>query len=183
MNFIYGQILLWAGFLSGALATVFNTENKDDPWSSINWTWYTVSLGVGVVGIVLIRKSLAHASHDERTHSSLKQIRGNLANLVANTRRLDEEHASQTPRQTLRYIEDVLNDDFRDFAEGRESIAREFGLEVFAEVMTEFAAAERSINRAWSASADGYVDEAATCIRRGLDLLQSAEKALTAKAS
>jgi len=34
-----------------------------------------------------------------------------------------------------------------------------FGLPAYAGIMTEFATAERSINRAWSASADGYIDE------------------------
>jgi len=34
-----------------------------------------------------------------------------------------------------------------------------FGLQSYADVMGAFAAGERYINRVWSASTDGYVDE------------------------
>jgi hypothetical protein len=34
-----------------------------------------------------------------------------------------------------------------------------FGLQSYADVMSAFAARERYINRVWSASTDGYVDE------------------------
>jgi hypothetical protein len=41
----------------------------------------------------------------------------------------------------------------------RESIAYSYGLAAYADVMSPFAAGERYLNRAWCASADGYVDE------------------------
>ena len=34
-----------------------------------------------------------------------------------------------------------------------------FGLQSYADVMSAFAAGERYINKVWSASTDGYVDE------------------------
>jgi len=34
-----------------------------------------------------------------------------------------------------------------------------FGMQNYADVMSNFAAGERYINRVWSASTDGYVDE------------------------
>ena len=34
-----------------------------------------------------------------------------------------------------------------------------FGLQPYADIMSAFAAGERYINRVWSASTDGYVDE------------------------
>jgi len=34
-----------------------------------------------------------------------------------------------------------------------------FGLQAYADIMSAFAAGERYINRVWTASADGYVDE------------------------
>jgi len=33
------------------------------------------------------------------------------------------------------------------------------GLQAYADVMSSFAAGERYLNRVWSASADGYIDE------------------------
>ena len=267
MNSIIGQTLLWLGFLSGALATVFatgdyarlgvtvaNSETQDpqekprvffndvkedsnayksgirsddtlvsfnetpieaaavfskllggfesatpakivieregkestidvpvkSQWATINWFWYLASAAIGIVGIVLIRKNKqVVAGQDAKTEADLQQLKTSLSNLIAKTTTLSEEIKDYKPRQIVHFIEDELHDDLRDFAEGRDSITVEFGLPVFAEVMTEFAAGERAINRAWSASADGYVEEAATCIERALKLLQMAQKRLT----
>lgn len=266
MNSVIGQILLWIGFLSGALATVFATgdyarlgvtvadaqpENEgetprvffnnvvddstaflggirtddtlisfnekaiesaavfskllgaystDAPakfvikregqtqqldvkiksqWATINWIWYLGSAALCILGIVFVRKSKnepqGQAAH---TEVSLQQIKSHLNNLVGNLEQLNSEMKDYKPRQILNFIEDELQDDLREFAEGRDSITAEFGLQVFAEVMTEFASGERAINRAWSASADGYIEEAATCVQRALAMLKLAQKKL-----
>ena len=52
--------------------------------------------------------------------------------------------------------------DLTTFAEARESLAHAHNLQVYADVMSHFASGERYINRVWSASADGYVDECMT---------------------
>ena len=71
-------------------------------------------------------------------------------------------------------IDNVLADDLRTFADGRDSMTTEYNLIVFADVMSSFAAGERAINRAWSAAADGYVDEATDCLQRGHAMLSAA---------
>jgi hypothetical protein len=68
--------------------------------------------------------------------------------------------------------------DLRAFADGRETIIDACGLEVYAAVMSEFATAERTINRAWSASADGYVDEVWLCLERAESLMADAAATL-----
>ena len=45
------------------------------------------------------------------------------------------------------------------FVDNRESISHAFGLQAYADVMSAFATGERYLNRCWSASTDGYVDE------------------------
>jgi len=45
------------------------------------------------------------------------------------------------------------------FVEARESIAHTHSLNAYADVMSSFAAGERYLNRVWSASTDGYIDE------------------------
>ena len=42
------------------------------------------------------------------------------------------------------------------------SMVHLFGLQTYADIMSEFAAGERYINRVWSASADEYDNEAET---------------------
>ncbi|MGI9519377.1 MAG: PDZ domain-containing protein [Pirellulaceae bacterium] len=255
-----GQILLWAGFLSGSLATVFSTavysrlgvdvtneeagptvssvdeesaawqaglrqgdvvvslaekptssadavskalgsigdetvpiifsrngEQKTaniktgNPWKTINWLWYGLSAAVCIGGIFLIRSGKkASAGQSEKTEASLKQIKAHLGDLVNNTETLHQNLREYSPREILTYIDETLHDDFREFAEGRDSITAEHGLEVFADVMTNFAAGERAINRAWSAAADGYIEEVAVCVDRGLAMLKVAQKTLNA---
>ena len=55
-----------------------------------------------------------------------------------------------------------------------------FGLQTYANVMSAFAASERLINRTWSASADGYVDEVRTCLALAEDEMRSAQTQLRA---
>lgn len=265
MNSIIGQILLWAGFLSGALATVFSTgtyarlginveENEDtkivlvnhvnenqaawqaglregdqlisldgneitsadgfgkmvggidseeptqliydrdgeqvtaevevlNAWKTVDWAWYLISAAVCFGGVFFLRMSKnASATTEEESSSNVKQIKANLADAIKNTEVLNKTISKLSPRQILNFIEEKLLDDLRDFADGRDSITAEHGLEVFANVMTQFAAGERAINRAWSASADGYVQEAETCIQHGLTMLKSAQDLLNAAA-
>ena len=207
---ILGQVLLWLGFLSGALATVFSSPSKgveyvqtltqekvdkgemrfqlpdvsgvavvDDGWHLINWPWYLISAGVAIAGVVMLYVSKSsEGQQTEKTKTNLKEIKSSLDRLLANIAKLQDSQDKMPPSKITKYIDDVLAEDFRVFAEGRDSITAEHGLSVFAEVMTHFAAGERAINRAWSAAADGYVDETATCIERAENMLISAKKEL-----
>ena len=47
-------------------------------------------------------------------------------------------------------------------------------------IMDRFAAAERQINRAWSAAADGVYAEAETCLTTAVDRLDETAKTLSA---
>lgn len=58
-----------------------------------------------------------------------------------------------------RRIDELVPDHLTRFVEARSSIANAFGLQGYADVMSHFAAGERYLNRVWSASADGYIDE------------------------
>ena len=51
-----------------------------------------------------------------------------------------------------------------------------FGMTAYAEVMSRFAAGERLLNRAWSASADGYLDEVVQSLAAGNAHLQAARE-------
>lgn len=205
---IFGQVLLWAGFLVGSLATVFNADSKgikylksltddgaekgryelpdlsgvvvpEDGWHLIPWTWYIPAAVVCIAGIVMIRLgSSAQSQKSEKSEASLAEIRERIANVIESVSRLSKETDTLAPSKIAKRIDDDIADDLRVFADGRDSITLEYGLNVFADVMTQFAAGERAINRAWSASADGYVDEAATCLHRGEQLMRAAQEIL-----
>ena len=61
-------------------------------------------------------------------------------------------------------IDAELMEDIDTFVEARESMIPKLGMQRYADIMSPFANAERLLNRAWSASADGYVDEVRNCI-------------------
>jgi hypothetical protein len=75
-------------------------------------------------------------------------------------------------------IDDRLALDLATFVNARETMIHIHGLQAYADVMTQFAAAERSINRAWSASADGYIDEVWICLDRAKTLMTNAQQTL-----
>jgi hypothetical protein len=64
------------------------------------------------------------------------------------------------------------------FIAGRPQLVARLGLAGYAQLMDSFAAAERQLNRAWSAAADGVLDEALDCVEAAHILLDRAEAKL-----
>ncbi len=60
------------------------------------------------------------------------------------------------------HLDRSLPEHLNAFAEARETIVHKYGLQNYARIMNHFAAGERYLNRVWSASADGYIDEVNT---------------------
>lgn len=150
----YGMVT--AGFVGAALVSVLDAE-------ALVWWQYVVCLVTGIAGVVLIRSHV----HEVRTEPNA--LAGNMKFLVdCMTRVVDKTKAylevTEEHEKCLamhRTIDEVLVEDLREFAEARESITHLHGLEAYADVMSSFATGERYLNRVWSASADGYVDEVA----------------------
>jgi hypothetical protein len=68
--------------------------------------------------------------------------------------------------------------DINSFVEARESMIPRLGMQNYADIMSPFATGERLLNRAWSASADGYVDEVRDCIHGAREELRRAKQLL-----
>jgi hypothetical protein len=62
-----------------------------------------------------------------------------------------------------------------DFVDARPRLIAKLGMSGYAELMDRFAAAERQINRAWSAAADGYLAESMRCLHNAPSMLAEAE--------
>ena len=58
-----------------------------------------------------------------------------------------------------------------------------FGLQTYADIMSHFAAGERYINRVWSASADGYDEEAGDYLVKASQQFAIAQEQLLAAAA
>jgi len=66
--------------------------------------------------------------------------------------------------------------DVAAFVDARAELTARFGLAGFAALMDRFAAAERQINRAWSAAADDAYDESVRCLDRAATLLEQTKE-------
>ena len=159
-----GHLLLWGGFLAAAFCSVLRTE-QEAKWQTIPWAGYLLALAVGFAGVVLVRRAKrSHASDEAKIDAEYSTVRRSLDTLVAEVDRLNTQ-SDRKPTEVLHWIDDRCMEPFSEFAEARQALVKRFGMKVYADVMTEFASAERLVNRTWSAAADGYVDEVATSLQ------------------
>lgn len=167
-----GYLLITAGFLAGAWAAVQRVEG-------VPWTWFVPALVAGAVGVTLVQLGKRSESRREGVVAAqLETAVGALERLAEGVRRLDAEQASIDTYEMRHVLDERLLADLDAFVQARESIGHRFGLQAYADVMSAFANGERYLNRAWSASADGYVDEVERAVRRAAEELGTARREL-----
>ena len=148
-----GYVLIVLGFLMGALATVVDER-------SVAWGTFAIALAVGAVGAGSVRLATRQEARAEgRLSLNLRALGESLRNIVQKITALDGKKEELDPYEARIYIDEQFPDDLNVFVEARESIGHVHGLQAYADVMNRFAAGERYLNRVWSASADGYIDE------------------------
>ena len=160
--------LIIGSFLAGSFISVLDPRQ-------VNWSWLVPALLNGVVGLWLSRKA-----HHEETRAGSK-LAGNidilgksLDNILARLELLSK-NKEELPTYEARFeIDRLFRDDLANFADARESMVHVFGMQNYADVMSNFAAGERYINRVWSASTDGYVDEVNLYLDRALKQFREA---------
>ena len=171
-----GILLLIAGFLVGAFATALDAQ-------AVNWQLFIIAALGATTGVFLIKR---HDSGHARSESVLElnrtELRESIDNVVRDTLQL-RENSSMHGTELRDAIDNRLRNDLRRFADARESMVHLFGLQVYADVMSSFAAGERYINRVWSASADGYDAEAATYLEKAASQFADAQSQLSAATS
>lgn len=154
-----GYVLLIGGFLAAAFTTALDVQ-------AVRWLPFAVGAVAAAAGVIALKRA---ASGRARSADVLETNRGELIesidHVVRGTEALrdDPSLASAALRAA---IDDKLRNDLRRFADARESMVHLYGLQTYADIMSSFAAGERYINRVWSASADGYGEEAAAYLER-----------------
>ncbi len=167
-----GYLLLACGFLAGAYATSLDVQN-------VNWQLFVVAALAAITGLVIFKRQ---ASALARSDTVLEVNRGELRESIQNVVRDLGEISSGTETQGAELREAIdlkLRNDLRRFADARESMVHLFGLQTYADIMSSFAAGERYINRVWSASADGYDEEAATYLEKAATQFVEAQRQLS----
>ena len=166
-----GLILISVGFLAGTLAAIVDTDH-------VRWWHFSAALAVGVAGVFVARSGhqKMHKS-EEKLSENIRAVETTLAAIVQNINTLNSERHSINTYDMRFRIDELLPEDLSGFVEARESIAHRYGLTAYGEVMSSFAAGERYLNRVWSASADGYIDEVNTYLDRAQEqFAESLEK-------
>lgn len=165
---IAGYVLIVFGFLAAAYVTVVEPLE-------VAWGPFFALLAVGAVGVALVRFALhKSARHEELLIANMAALESSLARLAAGVEGLERRKADTDVYDLRHQIDADLREDLATFADARESIAVSYGLPAYAEVMNHFAAGERYLARVWSASTDGYIDEAHDYLERARDELSQA---------
>ena len=135
--------------------------------------WLFVLAAIGLIaGSALVKRQAAPATrrraaaggpHAQETPQAV------LARIAATARDLQRElpampdDAART-QAILERVGHVQTELSLQVVEGRNVLVAALGLARFAELMDAFSRLERALNRAWSAAADGALDEALRCI-------------------
>ena len=170
----FGFLLLAAGFLAGAYSTALDIE-------STNWTMFFPAAIVAIVGVLMIKRQASGVATSESVLTANRtELRESLRSIVRNLDELISAGASVATEDLRNEVDQRLRDDLRRFAAARESLVHLYSLQTYADIMSEFAAGERYVNRVWSASADGYDGESRTYLERAVRQFREAVKQLEA---
>ena len=170
---LLGVLLIGTGFLAGALVAVQSADN------AVRWGFFIPALAVSALGVVFARLSQGSGSsvrgalrQDEKAlEASVQRIVDHLETLIAREVRWH-------PGEYHGWVDTHLRSDLEIFAANRRSLIAGRGLSGYAAVMSEFAAGERYVNRVWSASVDGYIDEVRNYLARALHQFQRTQALL-----
>jgi len=146
-------LIVVLAFLAGAFITSLDPRLVD-------WIYFIPVILIGALGVYIYLRSLKIAAQSSDLLAADKKVlSSSIENIVTNLVKLDEGK-TDIPTYEMRFeIDKLFREDLNNFADARESLKHLYGLQAFADVMSAFAAGERYLNRVWSASTDGYVDE------------------------
>jgi hypothetical protein len=164
-------VLLCGGFLVGAYATALHVEE-------VHWGLFSLAAIAGIAGVVLAKRAdRAHATSGDVLETNKAELNESIGNIVRDLKEMTDGSAAKG--EELRdWIDAKLRPDLRRFVEARESMVHLYGMQTYADIMSEFASGERYINRVWSSSADGYDAEADAYLTRAAEQFGDAQKQL-----
>jgi len=164
-------VLLCGGFLIGAYATALDVD-------AVNWTLFGIAAFAAIAGVIIAKRAdRAMATSGSVLETNRNELNDSIGNIVRDLGEMTD--GTSAKGEALRdWIDEKLRPDLRRFVEARGSMVHLFGLQTYADIMSEFAAGERYVNRVWSASADGYDDEAERYVRRAAEQFKHAQSLL-----
>ena len=173
---IAGYLLLIAGFLGAAFSTALDTKMTD-------WSLFIPAAVGAIVGVLILKRlSRGEARSEHVLTANRTELKESLSNIIRDLEGINSASGRLSALELRNEIDDKLRNDLRRFADARESLIHLYGLQAYADIMSDFAAGERYVNRVWSAAADDYDAEAWTYVARALDRFREATGRLEAAA-
>jgi len=169
-----GLALITLAFIGGAYISVIDA-------TEVMWNYFFVAFVTGAAGVAMARIATKKAATtEEALTTNMGAVRTNLSKIVEIVKGLDDEKNTIATYDMRTEIDLRGMDAINAFVESREAISHVYGLQAYADVMSHYAGGERFLNRVWSASADGYVDEVNMYLGRALEQFEIARDKLAA---
>lgn len=99
-----------------------------------------------------------------------------LAGMVDPARKLAQDIGTLTDAQILRRVDEILDGYLLPFVVVRQRVLDRLGMKQGSEILVTVAFGERMLNRVWSATADGHLEEARACYPEALAALEEAQR-------
>lgn len=153
-------------------------------WS--HWPYFALSVVMMVGGAMMVRSSTKKdvaesAATDGAGASPEETIDAIEQELTALARDLEDIFDEQARLVAIvDRVGDLLGDRVLPFFDMRSALIGKLGLAGFAGVMDRFSALERSLNRSWSAAADGHDAEAMASLQRAREIVPEVRERLHA---
>ena len=171
-----GYALICVAFFAGSWTTVVDPE-------TVEWSWFGAALLLGVVGTFIVRRGAQAEERDpELMDRNWSALRDSLEQIEQRSEELAQKRTEIPTYDVHGEIDRLFPEHLSTFVQARQTIAHRAGLKAYADVMSEFAAGERYLNRSWSASVDGYADEVEACLLLANEQFRSARRKFSALA-
>lgn len=148
---------------------------KQFDWRRWPGRWWFVLGCAGLIGGATLVKRGARRQVTAQGESAMEGPRTAVEAMQREVAALRAAWMKLGPRERLQSALERLGAVQRDhipaLVAARDSLIARSGLGAYAQLMAVFAAAERQLNRAWSAAADGVEGEVHDCLRRADELL------------
>ncbi|WP_456326428.1 cell division protein [Palaeococcus sp. (in: euryarchaeotes)] len=160
MKKLIGNIMLTGGLIGGAISAA-----RIPPM----WGGVIGSLIIMGVGIVLRRRGEKEELHraTQKGSGGIQELERILTKAIEDVGEIMKIEEHNKVRESLSKVLEFLD----GFAEKARPLRIE-SLKAYGQLMTAFSRAERSLNRAWSAYADGYEGEGRTYLEFGYEGLK-----------
>lgn len=103
-----------------------------------------------------------------------------LGHIIASIDEFESQIESAEPESLTEHVDQLLTDYVLPFIDARQKVIDRLGIKSAAEILVTAAFAERMLNRAWSAAADGYLAEAQSAYDDSAAAFRQTEQLLSA---